>query len=226
MAPEAASPAGPSIPLSATKAALFKALTHPARIRCLEVLTEGERSVGEIQPLVGIELSCLSRQLGVLHRAGLVTSRKQGSSVAYAVKDPRLIELMAVACRFLLGSLDETIRLIAELEVASSHFMERPRRRRNHRRRGRPGPGLRHRQRAETVGRPGDGDRGRSGRRRLRTSRRLDRQGPWQSSSFRWWRSSALDGWPPSVCWPAGWSGWPGSHGSAVWCLRALAGRR
>ena len=114
------SSAGPSIPLSETKAGLFKALGHPARIRCLEVLAEGERSVGEIQPLVGIELSHLSQQLGVLRRAGLVTSHKQGSSVVYAIKDPLLIELMAVARRFLLGSLDETRRLIAELEAAGS----------------------------------------------------------------------------------------------------------
>ena len=118
--PEGASTSGPSIPLSETKAALFKALGHPARIRCLEVLAEGERSVGEIQPLVGIELSHLSQQLGVLRRAGLVTSRKQGSSVVYAIKDPLLIELMAVARSFLLGSLDETRRLIAELEAAGS----------------------------------------------------------------------------------------------------------
>jgi len=107
---------GPSVPLSETKAALFKALGHPARIRCLEVLADGERSVGELQPLVGIELSHLSQQLGVLRRAGLVSSRKEGSTVFYAIKDPLLTELMAVARRFLLGSLDETRRLIAELE--------------------------------------------------------------------------------------------------------------
>jgi DNA-binding transcriptional ArsR family regulator len=115
---EAGSPAGPSIPLSETKAALFKALGHPARLRCLEVLAGGEQSVGEMQPLVGIELSHLSQQLGVLRRAGLVTSHKEGSSVVYAIKDPLLIELMAVARRFLLGSLDETRRLIAELEAS------------------------------------------------------------------------------------------------------------
>lgn len=115
-APSPTRPPGPSVPLSETKAALFKALGHPARIRCLEVLADGERSVGELQPLVGIELSHLSQQLGVLRRAGLVSSRKEGSTVFYAIKDPLLTELMAVARRFLLGSLDETRRLIAELE--------------------------------------------------------------------------------------------------------------
>ncbi len=109
-------PAGPSVPLSETKAELFKALGHPARIRCLEVLATGERSVGELQPLVGIELSHLSQQLGVLRRAGLVTSRKAGSTVIYAIRDPELVELMAVARRLLLGSLQETHALLAGLE--------------------------------------------------------------------------------------------------------------
>ena len=109
-------PASPSVPLSETKAELFKALGHPARIRCLEVLASGERSVGELQPLVGIELSHLSQQLGVLRRAGLVSSRKSGSSVFYAIKDPELVEPMAVARRLLLGSLHETHALIAGLE--------------------------------------------------------------------------------------------------------------
>lgn len=113
---EALVPASPSVPLSETKAELFKALGHPARIRCLEVLASGERSVGELQPLVGIELSHLSQQLGVLRRAGLVSSRKSGSSVYYAIKDPELVELMVVARRLLLGSLQETHALIAGLE--------------------------------------------------------------------------------------------------------------
>ena len=109
-------PSGPSVPLSERKAELFKALGHPARIRCLEVLASGERSVGGLQPLVGIELSHLSQQLGVLRRAGLVSSRKAGSSVFYAIKDPELIELLAVARRLLLGSLLETHALLSDLE--------------------------------------------------------------------------------------------------------------
>ena len=45
---EEADPADRSVPLSVAKAELFKALAHPARIRSLEILTEGERSVGEL----------------------------------------------------------------------------------------------------------------------------------------------------------------------------------
>src|SRR5882672_10798943 len=92
---------GLSVPLSVVKAELFKALANPARVRVLELLAEGERSVGEMQPLVGIELSHLSQQLGVLRKAGLVTARKEGSTVFYAVKDPLVVELLAVAKQML-----------------------------------------------------------------------------------------------------------------------------
>ena len=109
---------GSSVPLSEVKAELFKALAHPARLRALEVLSEGERSVSDLQPLVGIESSHLSQQLGVLRRAGLVTTRKDGSSVIYALKDPLVAELLLVAKRFLLSSLAETTDLLADLRAA------------------------------------------------------------------------------------------------------------
>ena len=109
---------GRSVPLSEVKAELFKALAHPARIRALELLTQSEYSVGELQPLVGIESSHLSQQLGVLRRAGLVTTRKDGSSVIYAIRDPLVAELLAVAKRFLLNSLADTRDLLADLDAA------------------------------------------------------------------------------------------------------------
>jgi ArsR family transcriptional regulator len=102
-------------PLSEVKAELFKALGHPARVRALEVLAEGERSVGDLQPEVGIESSHLSQQLAVLRRAGLVTTRRDGSSVIYALRDPLVAELLAVAKRLLLASLTETRDLLDDL---------------------------------------------------------------------------------------------------------------
>ena len=117
-APETPSLPGSSVPLSVVKAELFKALAHPARIRALEVLSDGERSVGDLQPLVGIESSHLSQQLGVLRRAGLVTTRKEGSSVIYAPRDPLVADLLLVAKRLLLASLTETGDLLADLRAA------------------------------------------------------------------------------------------------------------
>lgn len=113
-------PAELSRPLNEIKADLFKALGHPARVRALEVLTEGERTVSELQPLVGIESSHLSQQLGVLRRAGLVTTRKEGSSVVYALRDPLVAELLAVAKQLLLASLAQTRDLLEDLTAELS----------------------------------------------------------------------------------------------------------
>ena len=110
-------PAELNRPLAEVKAELFKALAHPARIRALEILVDGERPVGELQPLVGIEASHLSQQLGVLRRAGLVTTRREGSSVIYAVRDPLLADLLRSAKRFLCASLAQTGDLLADLQA-------------------------------------------------------------------------------------------------------------
>jgi len=104
-----------SRPLAHVKADLFKALAHPARVRALEVLADGERNVSDLQAEVGIESSHLSQQLGVLRRAGLVTTRREGSSVYYAIKDPLVVELLAAAKALLLTSLRETQDLLAGL---------------------------------------------------------------------------------------------------------------
>ncbi len=102
-------------PLAEVKADLFKALGHPARVRALEVLVGGEHSVSELQPLVGIESSHLSQQLGVLRRAGLVTARRDGASVRYALADPLVADLLAVAKRLLLQTLSGTRDLLDDL---------------------------------------------------------------------------------------------------------------
>jgi DNA-binding transcriptional ArsR family regulator len=108
---------GLSAPISEIKAELFKALAHPARIRVLELLADGERTVGEMQPMVGLESSHLSQQLGVLRRARLVTTRKAGAAVFYSIRDAELVELLAVAKRILITSLTETEDLLADLRA-------------------------------------------------------------------------------------------------------------
>ena len=118
--PTSAMEAELSRPISEIKADLFRALAHPARIRALEVLADGERSVGELQPLVGIEMSHLSQQLAVLRRAGLVTTRKSGSSVFYAIRDPELVRLLASAKQLLVNSLTASQLLLNDLAVDST----------------------------------------------------------------------------------------------------------
>lgn len=106
-------PAG--LPIYEVKAQLFKALGHPARVRILEVLADGERSVARLLPEVGLEPSHLSQQLAVLKRANLVGSRKEGVTVFYSIKDTKIVKLLAVAKAILLTSLRETSALLSEL---------------------------------------------------------------------------------------------------------------
>lgn len=94
-----------SRPLYQLKADFFKTLGHPARIRVLELLSEREHSVTEMLPEVGIEPAHLSQQLAVLRRANLVTTRKAGSTVYYALASPHVADLLAVARLILSGVL-------------------------------------------------------------------------------------------------------------------------
>ena len=103
-------------PVYQLKAAFFKTLARPARIRILEVLREGDHSVGDLVPKVGIEPSHLSHQLAVLRRADIVRGRKVGTTVMYSVVDPRIFQLLEVAKQILTGSLLATQELLADLE--------------------------------------------------------------------------------------------------------------
>lgn len=79
------------------KAELFKALGHPVRLRILELLNTGEKTVSELQAALDIEASSVSQQLSLMRARQLVDSRKNGTNVFYAVRDPLIFELLAVA---------------------------------------------------------------------------------------------------------------------------------
>jgi ArsR family transcriptional regulator len=90
-------------PLYEVKAGLFKGLSHPLRIRVLELLSMGpERSVAELQAETGLEASHLSQHLAVLRRNRLVASERRGSSVYYRLAYPEVAELLTIARRLLL----------------------------------------------------------------------------------------------------------------------------
>jgi ArsR family transcriptional regulator len=96
------------------KAEFFRAMAHPARIRILELLSEGEHSVGELIDALGLEGSHVSQQLGVLRRANLVTGRKEATSVIYSLADRRIAKLLSLSKEILLSYLTETAGLLAK----------------------------------------------------------------------------------------------------------------
>ena len=104
-------------PLHQLKAEFFKTLGHPLRIRVLEMLSESERSVGELLREIDVEASNLSQQLAVLRRAGLVVSRREGSTVHYALVSSQIADLMAVARSILTSRLTEQQDLLKTLRA-------------------------------------------------------------------------------------------------------------
>ncbi|MBY0290260.1 MAG: metalloregulator ArsR/SmtB family transcription factor [Mycobacteriaceae bacterium] len=104
-------------PLYKLKGEFFKTLGHPARVRILELLADKDRSVGELLPEVGLESSNLSQQLGVLRRAGVVTTRKDGNTVIYSIASPDIAELLAMARKVLTTVLSDRVAVLADLRA-------------------------------------------------------------------------------------------------------------
>lgn len=117
---------GTARPLYEIKAALFKALGHPSRVRILELLVERDMSVAQLMPEVGIETSNLSQQLAVLRRAGLVRGERQGSRVVYGIADPGVGDLLAAARGLLIRRWAETADVLADLRADLRADVDRP----------------------------------------------------------------------------------------------------
>jgi len=80
------------------KAELFRTLANPVRIRILEVLRDARSlTVGEIQQRVGVEPSNVSQHLALMRGRGLVTTRREGTSIWYSVAEPQLFEMLDAA---------------------------------------------------------------------------------------------------------------------------------
>jgi DNA-binding transcriptional ArsR family regulator len=118
-------------PLRLFKADFFKALAHPARIKILELLREGELSVNELQLRLEMEPSGVSQQLAVLRGKDIVEARKYGTSVYYRVRDPQVFELLDVARRIFSNSLANTQSMLEQLNKEQTE-LERRKPRRTH----------------------------------------------------------------------------------------------
>lgn len=103
------------------KAEFFKTLAHPARLAILDHLRAGEKSVNELQGLLGADQSTISQQLARLRAGSLVDTRKEGTTVFYSVRDPMIFQLMDVAREIFNRQLIDHQELLQELteEIAS-----------------------------------------------------------------------------------------------------------
>jgi ArsR family transcriptional regulator len=104
-------------PVDEVKANLFRVLGHPARVRILELLRDGERSVGALQAELELDSSGASQHLSALRRIGLVDSRREGTSVYYRVDDDAVFQLLEAGRAILERRLAEQQLILRDLET-------------------------------------------------------------------------------------------------------------
>jgi DNA-binding transcriptional ArsR family regulator len=98
------------------KADIFQALAHPTRIAILELLSGQELSAGALIERLGIEQANVSQHLAVLRTKQLVVNRKVGNRVFYSVRDPIIIQVLALMKTYFHAHLKEALGMLDEIE--------------------------------------------------------------------------------------------------------------
>jgi len=74
------------------QATISKTLANPIRLAILHTLKDGEKNVNDLTDTIGISQSNLSQHLALMRQIGIVSTRKQGTSVFYSVSNPKINE--------------------------------------------------------------------------------------------------------------------------------------
>lgn len=88
----------------------FKILGEPSRLRLLDLLREGERSVSSLTEEMESSQANVSRHLGILRRHGLVEREKEGVVHRYRIADPSIFRLCDLVCGSLESQLEDRRR--------------------------------------------------------------------------------------------------------------------
>ncbi len=90
----------------------FKLLAEPMRLRLLQLLMSGEKSVNELVRATNATQANVSKHLAILADGGLVARRKVGTSTLYRIADPSLLTLCDIVCRSLHEQGTEVLQLL------------------------------------------------------------------------------------------------------------------
>jgi DNA-binding transcriptional ArsR family regulator len=90
----------------------FRTLGEPTRLRLLDALRKGERSVGTLVEVLGTGQANVSKHLQLLHAAGFVGRRREGTTVYYHLADPTVFKLCDLVCGRLEDHLDRRRRAL------------------------------------------------------------------------------------------------------------------
>ncbi len=98
------------------KADIFQALAHPTRIAIIELLSSGELSAGALIEKLGMEQANISQHLSVLRAQRIVANRKAGNQVFYSVRDPIILDVLALMRRYFQKQVGEAKEMLKEME--------------------------------------------------------------------------------------------------------------
>jgi DNA-binding transcriptional ArsR family regulator len=92
----------------------FRVIGEPMRIRILDRLRDGEASVLELADALDSSQQNVSKHLGVLHEAAIVSRRKDGTHAYYAIADESVLDLCEQVCGGLQRQFADLARLVGE----------------------------------------------------------------------------------------------------------------
>ncbi|MGQ9719397.1 MAG: ArsR/SmtB family transcription factor [Nitrososphaerales archaeon] len=92
-------------------AELCKTLSNPIRLEILNLLRDGEKSVGELATLTSFRQATVSQHLAVLRQRGVVSTRKERANIYYSVVNPRFIKACDIIREVLFEQMAETKKL-------------------------------------------------------------------------------------------------------------------
>ena len=108
-------PAGEFDGVFAAVARYFGLLSEPTRLRILHAICQSEQSVSAIVAASGATQSNVSRHLTLMHRAGVLRRRREGSAVYYAVADPEFVAICRSVCVQIAARIDAAAPLKRDL---------------------------------------------------------------------------------------------------------------
>ncbi|RII29072.1 MAG: transcriptional regulator [Geobacter sp.] len=91
------------------RADILKALAQPTRLKIIDFLRDGERCVCEIFPAIDEEQSNTSRHLNMMLASGVLSRRKEGLKIFYAIKHPEVLKIVDI------------VTLIVKQEISERH---------------------------------------------------------------------------------------------------------
>jgi DNA-binding transcriptional ArsR family regulator len=106
----------------AVVARYFGVLSEPTRLKILHAICQEERSVSAIVDATGATQTNVSRHLGLMLNAGVVSRRRDGNAVYYRVADPEFVDICRSVCVQIAGRIDEQKPLRKDLlQFAAGH---------------------------------------------------------------------------------------------------------